>query len=274
MRMPPAANLPAFGWLPVTAKNKHVDIPYIKRDGTGGPALFFVHGLGGCKENFYAAMQSKALADCTLVSFDHPGTGLARYDPQVIKGVSDLADISQAIADVLVPGPYFLVGASMGGLIALLQLRRHGTKRIQGFINIEGNLAPEDCMFSRRVVEHDLETFGETVFEKMIEGLRGSLYAGDRLIAQNMELNLDVRAYHAYSFETVEESDSGKLLEEFLALKMPRMFLYGEANKHLSYLPKLYTSEVHVREVPRSAHFLFYDNPFVTYNLIGEFVHA
>jgi hypothetical protein len=42
------------------------------------------------------------------------------------------------VADALLPGPYFLAGASMGGLISLLQLRRHGVGRIQGLINLEG----------------------------------------------------------------------------------------------------------------------------------------
>lgn len=124
----------------------------IPTNGTGGPAILFVHGLGGAKENFYAAFQSPALADCTLVTFDEPVTGLAAFDPDAGLDVSALADMAQSVADQLLPGPYFLAGASMGGLITLLQLRRHGIGRIKGYINLEGNLSPEDCMFSRRVV--------------------------------------------------------------------------------------------------------------------------
>ena len=87
-----------------------------------------------------------------------------------------------------------------------------------------------------------------------------------------MALNVDVRAYHAYSFETVAESDSGRLLGEFLGLPVPRLFLYGEANRGLSYLPRLRGSPVQVREVPASAHFLFYDDPVETFRAVGEFV--
>jgi pimeloyl-ACP methyl ester carboxylesterase len=89
-----------------------------------------------------------------------------------------------------------------------------------------------------------------------------------------MALNVDIRGYHAYAFETVAESDSGRLIQEFLALRIPRLFLYGDANKTLSYLPMLRASSVQVREVPSSAHFLFYDNPVDTFQAIGEFVHA
>src|SRR5215211_2651247 len=71
---------------------------------------------------------------------------------------SGLGRHGAGIADQLLPGPYFLAGASMGGLITLLQMRRHGTGRIKGYINLEGNLSAEDCMFSRRVVSYDLNS--------------------------------------------------------------------------------------------------------------------
>jgi pimeloyl-ACP methyl ester carboxylesterase len=186
--------------------------------------------------------------------------------------VGALADMAQGVADQLLPGPYFLAGASMGGLITLLQLRRHGIGRIKGYINFEGNLSPEDCLFSRHVVSHDLDSF-EPEFRRMMGELRASRYAGDQIIAHNMALNVDIRGYHAYSFETVAESDSGRLLEEFIGLPIPRLFLYGDANKDLSYLPRLRASDVRVREIASSAHFLFYDNPVETFRAVGEFVH-
>jgi pimeloyl-ACP methyl ester carboxylesterase len=242
------------------------------RDGSGGPSVLFVHGLGGAKENFYGAFQSQFLADCTLLAFDEPGTGLAEFDPEVGLDVSGLADISQRVADRLLPGPYYIAGASMGGLIELLMVRRHGLGRLQGLINLEGNLCPEDCMYSRRVVPHTLETFAP-LYEQMIEESRASRFAGDQIIAHNMAMNVDIRAYYAYSFETVKESDSGLLLTEFLELPLPKQFLYGEQNKTLSYLPRLRDSSVTVVEIPSAAHFLFYDNPVATFRAIGEFIH-
>jgi pimeloyl-ACP methyl ester carboxylesterase len=271
MHIPIKAQLPRLDQLSVAWHERWLFLPFFYRSGTGGPSVFFVHGLGGAKENFYAAFQTSALADCTLLAFDLPGTGLAEFYPDDGLDISGLADIAQSVADSLLPQPYFLAGASMGGLITLLQIRRHGLGRIQGLINLEGNLCPEDCMFSRRVVSHTLDTFGAT-FEQMAEELRSSRYPGDQLIAQNMALNVDIRAYYAYSFQTVTESDSGHLIEEFLRLPAPRLFLYGEANKTLSYLPRLRESTVEVKEIPYSAHFLFYDNPVATFQAIGEFV--
>jgi hypothetical protein len=53
----------------------------------------------------------------------------------------------------------------------------------------------------------------------MMNELRSSRFVGDQIIAHNMALNVDIRAYHAYRFETVKESDAGQLIEEFLSLR-------------------------------------------------------
>jgi pimeloyl-ACP methyl ester carboxylesterase len=255
----------------VTFRGRGYELPFLHRPGPGATVLF-VHGLGGAKENFYWATQSPALARCELLMFDQPGTGQARFDPADGLDVSALAELTHAFAERLIPRPYILAGASMGGLITLLQMRRHGTDRITGYVNIEGNLLGEDCMFSRRAIPHSIDEFTTRVFVEGMNELRRSHRAGDQIIAHNMALNLDARAYYTYSIETVKESDSGALLEEFLGLRMPKLFLYGDANRHLSYLGRLRASDVRVVEVPDSGHFVFYDNPVDMYRAIGTFV--
>lgn len=264
--------LPTLDRVELTYRGRALSIPYFFRPGDG-PAILFIHGLGGAKENFYAAFQSRALDGCTLVAFDNPGTGLAEFDVTQVPDVSALADVAQVISEKLMTQQYFICAASMGGLIALVKLRRHGAKGIDGLINIEGNLLPEDCMFSRRTASSDPEVFRTKVFAEMTSELLASPHTGDRIIAHNMAMNTNLDAYYAFSHETVRESDSGRLIEEFLALKMPRLFLYGAANRSLSYLERLRQSEVEVSEIPRSAHFLFYDNPIETFATIGTFVH-
>ena len=271
--IPARSRLPVLSELNIEWHGHPFSLPYFYREGSGGPAILFVHGLGGAKENFYWALQSPALADCTLAMFDEPGTGLSEFRPKAELDVSSLAEMTQVFADRILPAPYWLAGASMGGLISLLLLRRAGRGRVQGLINLEGNLCPEDCMFSRRVIPHTLDTFA-SLFDQMMSELRSSRFVGDQIIAHNMALNVDIRAYHAYSFETVKESDAGQLIEEFLSLRMPKLFLYGEQNKALSYLPRLRNSDVLVVEIPSAAHFLFYDNPVATFQAIGAFVHT
>jgi pimeloyl-ACP methyl ester carboxylesterase len=177
-RIPIKTEPPRLGQAIVDWNGRRFSLPFIYRQGTGGPAVMFVHGLGGAKENFHAAFQSPGLGHCTLLSFDLPGTGLAAFDEKAPLDVSALADITQMVAIQLLPNRYFLAGARMGGLIVLLLLRRYGLAQITGLINLEGNLCPEDCMFSRCVVLHDFESF-VPVFEQMMGELRSSRYAGD-----------------------------------------------------------------------------------------------
>jgi len=159
--------LPKSQWLKVTRCGKVFDIPVQLRLGTTGPTLLFIHGLGGTKENFYAAFQSRALAHCTLVTFDLPGTGLAQFDPDAWSGVSALADLAQVVRQRWASRDAFLVAPSMGGLIALLVLRKYGADSLLGLVNIEGNLASEDCMFSRRTSESSFQEFSKRLFDQI-----------------------------------------------------------------------------------------------------------
>jgi pimeloyl-ACP methyl ester carboxylesterase len=266
------ATLPRLDSFTIVQNGVKVQLPYMFRRGTRGPTIIFIHGLGGAKENFYAAFQSAAIMDCELLAFDLPGSGLSQFEPSITPDVSSLAGLVDLVWQAIVPGPAFVVGASMGGLISLLLLRRIGHGRLMGLINIEGNLTPEDCMFSRRVAAVSLQELASTLFDQIRKELELSRYPGDHMTAHNMALNTDIRAYYSYSFQTVRESDSGRLLDEFLEIPVPRLFLYGEANRHLSYLPRLRESDTKVCEIPQSAHFLFYDNPVATYEEIGKFV--
>lgn len=127
-------------------------------------------------------------------------------------------------------------------------------------------------MFSRPAAAVSLDTLAFTTFNDLRRRLQDSRHPGDHMIAHNMALNTDVRAYHRYSRQTVSESDSGLLLDQFLNIPVPRLFLYGDTNRHLSYLPRLRDSDVEMCEIPDSGHFLFYDNPMATYEVIGSFI--
>src|SRR5262245_32489722 len=134
------SSLPRLDWVTVERNGIEHRLPYCFRKGTTGPALIFIHGLGGAKENFYAAFQSAALADCDLLAFDFPGTGLAEFDEAKCCDVSALADLAHRLWKKLLHTPAFIIAASMGGLVALLLARKFGVEGIQGVINIEGNL--------------------------------------------------------------------------------------------------------------------------------------
>jgi pimeloyl-ACP methyl ester carboxylesterase len=116
-------------------------------------------------------------------------------------------------------------------------------------------------MFSSQVASHDYPHFRDVVFPK----IKAALAAPKKVpgAAEHLEVlgRADPRAYYDYSMQTVTYSHEGNLLDRFLALPVPRYFLFGSENQHLSYLPRLRQSDCEVIEIPNADHFLFYSNP-------------
>ena len=69
----------------------------------------------------------------------------------------------------------------------------------------------------------------------------------------------------------VELSDHGDLMTTFLALPFPRMFMYGEQNASLPYLPTLAANGVELAEIAHSGHWPMYSNPVAMWDRIATF---
>jgi len=233
-------------------------LSYFDRPGSG-PTILYIHGLGSSKADFTEMTSVPELQSFRLVCADNPGCGDSSYDENHPLNIDGVVEVIENFVTQLGLDRFLLVGGSMGGLVGLLYAERHPTQ-IAGFVNVEGNLAPEDCMFSRLVVPHTYAHFEGVVFPQIKKAL--SAKAG-RGIAQHLRVleQANPRAYYDYAFPTVEYSDRGDLLDRFLSLPVPRCFVYGSENRHLSYLQRLRESECSVIEIPNAGHFLFYDEP-------------
>jgi len=71
----------------------------------------------------------------------------------------------------------------------------------------------------------------------------------------------------------VDLSDHGDLTAKFLTVPCPRMFMYGEQNRTLSYLPELAVGGVELAEIPHSGHWPMYANPVAMRERIAAFIH-
>jgi pimeloyl-ACP methyl ester carboxylesterase len=251
-------NRPQVSAIAVTSAGRSYSLSYFDRPGHG-PTILYVHGLGCSKADFMELTSAPELQSFRLVSADHPGCGDSSYDENHSLNIDGVVELIENFVAHLQLDRFLLVGGSMGGLVALLYAERNLNK-IAGFANVEGNLAPEDCMFSRTVIPHSYSHFEEVVFPRIKKEL--SAKAG-RGFAQHLRVleKANPRAYYDYSFQTVEYSDQGNLLERFLSLPVPKCFLYGSENRHLAYLQRLRESKCTVIEVPDANHFLFYDEP-------------
>jgi pimeloyl-ACP methyl ester carboxylesterase len=242
-------------------------IVYFDRPGPGVPVLF-VHGLGNAAANFDEMLEQPALKTHRLVALDLPGCGESPYPSDRSLDIDALVSIVERFQEALDLRPHLLVGASMGGLVALLCAERH-PERLGGFLNVEGNLAPEDCMFSRLVAGRTFDEFSRQVFPQIKRDLQAREGRG---FAKHLEVlgTAHPRAYYDFSAQIVSYSDEGRLLDRFLALPTRCHFVYGSKNRHLSYLPRLRQSPCVMSEIEGADHFLFYDAPVEFANVVAH----
>jgi pimeloyl-ACP methyl ester carboxylesterase len=249
-----------FVQVTVPAMGRNHRIVYFDRPaGVDSKPIVYVHGLGCSANDFLGMCEETALDGFRLISADHPGCGQSEYSDAETINIEGLVELFEGFTNTLGLSRFMLVGGSLGGLVALLYAERQ-PERLSGFVNVEGNLAPEDCLYSQRVVECDYAQFCDVVFPKIKQELSESNGEGFQKHLSVLSV-ANPKAYYDYSFQTVDYSHNGKLLDRFMRLKIPTRFIYGSENSGLSYLPRLRDNGCDVVEIPNANHFLFYDNP-------------
>ncbi|HEY9377265.1 MAG TPA: hypothetical protein VIQ02_09250 [Jiangellaceae bacterium] len=142
---------------------------------------------------------------------------------------------------------------------------------MDSFVDIEGNLAPEDCFLSRQIISHrraDPQTF----LAEFTDRAWNSRYFSSTLYAAALPHKVTAAVVPAIFTSMVDLSDNGDLMDRFLALPLPRVYIYGQQNHSLSYLPTLAANGVELAEIPHSAHFPMYSNAPAMWHRITEFV--
>ena len=261
---------PVFSRLDASYRGQDYRLSYFDRAGDKGSVLY-LHGLGCAKDDVLPMADHDVLAAFRLTAFDFPGCGETPYIDDVTLQIDDLVELTRQFVAALPLDDFVIVGHSMGGLVALLLCELCPTA-VRGFVNIEGNLAPEDCMFSRKAIAVDFASFETTLFPEMKRGFASTPGAGFARYLATLERGASTRAYYDYAFQMVAYSDRGNLLDRFLALNIPTLFVYGSKNEHLSYLPTLRASSCAVARIENADHLPFHDNPDAFAEALGAFV--
>jgi pimeloyl-ACP methyl ester carboxylesterase len=257
-------------WMPLTIESTEVRLSCISREGAGLP-LVFLHGFGSTKEDYADVALHPAFAGRPVFAYDAPGCGESEC--------SDLSKISipflvkTALAALAEQGidRFDLVGHSMGGLTSLM-LAHQEPERVASFTDIEGNVAPEDCFLSRQIFLHPHED-PEQFLEGFITRNLAAPFYSSPLYATSVRYKVRAGAVRGIFESMVELSDNANLMDKFLALPFPRMFMYGKQNKTLSYLPHLAANGVELAEIAHSGHFPMYSNAPEMWRRIAAF-HA
>lgn len=255
--------------LPLTVGETKVEIASLYRGGTRTP-LVFLHGFGSTKEDYADVIQQEQLADHPVLAYDAPGCGETTCsDPDAIS-IPFLVEVAEQVLHARQVDRFQLIGHSMGGLTALLLATCHAG-RIAGFVDIEGNLAPEDCFLSRQAISH-ADDDPQAFLTRFAERVGRSRFSSSSLFAASLQHKVRAAAVRPIFESMVELSDHGHLLDRFLRLPVPTMFMYGEQNSSLSYLRTLAANGVELAEIEYSGHFPMYSNPPQMWARITDFV--
>ncbi|ANH73301.1 hypothetical protein ACS15_0698 [Ralstonia insidiosa] len=246
-----------------------VDVSAIHRDGGKAP-IVFLHGFGSTKEDYADIVRHAEFAGHPFVAYDAPGCGETRCADLSKISIPFLVSTALAVLDRVGFDRFHLVGHSMGGLTALMLAHAH-RHRVISFTDIEGNLAPEDCFLSRQIVDYPRDDDAERFFDDFIERTRHAPAYASALYAASLRHKVRAGAVGGIFRSMVDLSDNGKLMEKFLALPFPRMFMYGEQNASLSYLGHIRERGVALAEIPECGHFPMYSNPVLMWRAIAEF---
>jgi pimeloyl-ACP methyl ester carboxylesterase len=266
----PVQSSNAFTWTrrELTVNGVALDVATMHRGGAHVPILF-LHGFGSTKEDYADVVHHRAFDGHPVVAYDDPGCGETTCGDLPAISIPFLVDTALAVLDRLGVERFHLVGHSMGGLTALMLASRH-PDRVLSFVDIEGNLAPEDCFLSRPILSHPAAD-SEAFIQDFIERNRRSPVYASPLFVSSLPHKVRAGAVRGIFESMVDLTDHGDLMTRFLALPFPRMFMYGEQNASLSYLPRLAATGVDLAEIPQCGHFPMYSNPPVMWARIAAF---
>lgn len=236
----------------------NVSLAYHRRDGVL-PPLVSLHGFGSTKEDYADLALRQDFEGRTLIAWDAPGCGGSTLSDPDALSIPFLVKVAEAALSALGVGPFHLSGHSMGGLTALMLAHAH-PGRVLSFANIEGNIAPEDCFLSRQIMSHPAGT-PDAFMAGFIDRVRARPEFSSALYAAALRVKVQATSFKPIFSSMVEISDSAPLMQMFAGLPMPRAFLHGVQNRHLSYLPRLPALGVQVVELAHAGHFPMYSNP-------------
>lgn len=251
--------------LALTIDGVALDLAVIHRGGPKAPILF-LHGFGSTKEDYADITLQAAFDGHPFIAYDAPGCGETVCADLTRINIPLMVSTARAVLGHFGIDRFHLVGHSMGGLTGLM-LAHAEPGRVLSFVDIEGNIAPEDCFLSRQIHDHPREDDAR-FFKDFIARTRLAPDPASALYAASLAHKVLAGAVRSIFESMVELSDQGTLMDMFLALPFPRQYLYGATNAHLSYLENIAAQGVELACIPDCGHFPMYSNPVLMWRCI------
>jgi pimeloyl-ACP methyl ester carboxylesterase len=127
----------------------------------GRPAVLFLHGGGQTRHAWGGTAEALAAEGYAAITMDHRGHGESSWDPEGRYEGDDFADDLESILLRHVEQPV-LVGASLGGITALLAQHRHRRPLCRGIVlvDVTPRLNREGVLRIISFMQHKPEGFG------------------------------------------------------------------------------------------------------------------
>ncbi|KAJ5980803.1 hypothetical protein N7481_008101 [Penicillium waksmanii] len=237
---------------------------------TSKTPILFLHGFGSCKEDLADVHIHPYLKQYGYIAYDAPGCGHTKSDTLSATDIPFLVATAEAFLEHFKLTRFHLMGHSMGGLTALYLAHRN-PDRVLSFVDIKGNLAPEDCFLSRQIFTFKSDD-PEDFFNAFIDRTRTSGSFGSALYASTLRARVRVEAVRPIFESMVQLSDEADLLGMFMGLPFPRMFMFGWEMRGLSYLEELKKGGVELAQIEECGHFPMYSSPLEMYRQMSIFL--
>lgn len=229
--------------------------------------ILFIHGLGCSKETWQDLWNREEFTNFTLIAPDLIGFGESTKSENFSYTMEEHANSLRALLDSFPHKQLYIVAHSMGGAIGILL-----SEKVEptSFINIDGNLIPQSGgLLSRKTTEQSYHEFTKHGFEKLRNKLAQSNEKGAQLwVAQSNQCS--PYAFYKSAQSLIQWGDSGKLLQKYRHLRIPKWYIYGEKASHMEVLEYLDLQET--RKIEKSGHFVMNDNPHAFYSWLSTVI--
>lgn len=237
-------------------------------------SLLYIHGLGESGLAFESLLLAPELGSWSQRALDLDGYGKSSW-PERTPSLEGHATRIVEWLDAANLANVFLIGHSMGGVVAQLVCET-APSRVRAFVNVEGNLSLEDCVYSRRFAAYtarELEAHGQrAILDEVFAGARED--PALRTYYPSLRL-CDPRALHQNAVELVELSATERLAHRFAALEVPRLYLYGDPRGTGSHSRALLAAAgQRPQAIENAGHWPFVDQPTSFLRQLHDFLES
>lgn len=123
------------------------------------PTIVLEHGAFGCASDWAVVQERLAAKGLASLAYDRAGLGHSDPGPKPRDGKAIVADLAALLREAGEPGPFVLVGHSMGGLMVRLYALTH-TAQVLGVVLVDA-VTPD-------VISHPLGAKGVDAFTRIL----------------------------------------------------------------------------------------------------------